>query len=93
MQHPRADVVPTTGPRVVAPGIAVLPPLPPMLFLGPIAEQALVVNLRGFGLVLITGCGHPRSNGSSASPSRFSPCPSAPWSAGRTCRSTRPTPR
>jgi 7,8-dihydropterin-6-yl-methyl-4-(beta-D-ribofuranosyl)aminobenzene 5'-phosphate synthase len=60
MQHPRADVIPTTGPRVVAPGIAVLPPLPRMLFLGPIAEQALVVNVRGFGLVLITGCGHPR---------------------------------
>jgi 7,8-dihydropterin-6-yl-methyl-4-(beta-D-ribofuranosyl)aminobenzene 5'-phosphate synthase len=31
-----------------------------MLFLGPIAEQALVVNVRGFGLVLITGCGHPQ---------------------------------
>jgi len=60
MLHPRADVILTTGPRVVAPGIAVLPPLPRMLFLGPIAEQALVVNVRGFGLVLITGCGHPR---------------------------------
>ncbi len=60
MQHPRAEVVATTGPRVVAPGIAVLPPLPRMLFLGPIAEQALVVNVRGFGLVLITGCGHPQ---------------------------------
>jgi 7,8-dihydropterin-6-yl-methyl-4-(beta-D-ribofuranosyl)aminobenzene 5'-phosphate synthase len=31
-----------------------------MLFwLGPIAEQALVVNVRGRGLVLVTGCGHP----------------------------------
>jgi 7,8-dihydropterin-6-yl-methyl-4-(beta-D-ribofuranosyl)aminobenzene 5'-phosphate synthase len=31
-----------------------------MLFwLGGIAEQALVVNVRGFGLVLISGCGHP----------------------------------
>lgn len=60
MQHPRADVVPTTAPRVVAPGMAVLPPLPRMLFwLGIIAEQALVVNVRGFGLVLISGCGHP----------------------------------
>ncbi len=31
-----------------------------MLFFGPVAEQALVVNIRGFGLVLITGCGHTR---------------------------------
>jgi 7,8-dihydropterin-6-yl-methyl-4-(beta-D-ribofuranosyl)aminobenzene 5'-phosphate synthase len=60
MQHSRAEVIPTTGPRVVAPGIAVLPPLPRMLFLGPVAEQALLVNVRGFGLVLISGCGHPR---------------------------------
>jgi 7,8-dihydropterin-6-yl-methyl-4-(beta-D-ribofuranosyl)aminobenzene 5'-phosphate synthase len=56
MQHPRAEVVPTTGPRVVAPGVAVLPPLPQMPFwLGYVSEQALVVNVRGFGLVVITG--------------------------------------
>ena len=60
MRHERADVVLTTGPRVIAPGIAVLPPLPRMLFWsGPVAEQALVVNVRGFGLVLVSGCGHP----------------------------------
>jgi 7,8-dihydropterin-6-yl-methyl-4-(beta-D-ribofuranosyl)aminobenzene 5'-phosphate synthase len=60
MSHDRAEVQPTTAPRVIAPGMAVLPPLPRMLFwLGPIAEQALVVNVRGFGLVLVTGCGHP----------------------------------
>jgi 7,8-dihydropterin-6-yl-methyl-4-(beta-D-ribofuranosyl)aminobenzene 5'-phosphate synthase len=59
MQHPRADVIATTAPRVVAPGMAVLPPLPRMLFLGYVTEQALVVNVRGFGLVLVTGCGHP----------------------------------
>jgi 7,8-dihydropterin-6-yl-methyl-4-(beta-D-ribofuranosyl)aminobenzene 5'-phosphate synthase len=61
MRHDRARVVRTAGPRVVAPGVAVLPPLPRMLFwLGPVAEQALVVNVRGFGLVLVTGCGHPQ---------------------------------
>jgi 7,8-dihydropterin-6-yl-methyl-4-(beta-D-ribofuranosyl)aminobenzene 5'-phosphate synthase len=60
MQHPRADVIPATGPQVIAPGLAVLPPLPRMLFWpGYITEQALVVNVRGFGLVLICGCGHP----------------------------------
>ena len=59
MTHDRADVIPVSGPRVIAPGVAVLPPLPAVVFLGPVAEQALVVNVRGFGLVLLTGCGHP----------------------------------
>jgi 7,8-dihydropterin-6-yl-methyl-4-(beta-D-ribofuranosyl)aminobenzene 5'-phosphate synthase len=60
MQHPRADIIPVMGPRVIAPGLAVLPPLPRMLFWpGYISEQALVVNVRGYGLVLISGCGHP----------------------------------
>ncbi len=27
---------------------------------GYVTEQALVVNVRGFGLVLVSGCGHPR---------------------------------
>ena len=60
MRHPRAEVVRTTAPQVVAPGVAVLPPLPAVLFaLGPVSEQALVINVRGFGLVVVTGCGHP----------------------------------
>ncbi len=60
MTHPRADVAVTTTPRVIAPGVALLPPLPRMLFWpGYITEQAMVVNVRGFGLVLISGCGHP----------------------------------
>lgn len=61
MHHPRADIAVTTGPRVIGTGMALLPPLPRMLFWpGYITEQALVVNVRGFGLVLISGCGHPR---------------------------------
>jgi 7,8-dihydropterin-6-yl-methyl-4-(beta-D-ribofuranosyl)aminobenzene 5'-phosphate synthase len=61
MRHDRADVVLTTGPTVIAPGIAVLPPLPANMFwFGPLTEQALVINVRSFGLVLVSGCGHPR---------------------------------
>jgi 7,8-dihydropterin-6-yl-methyl-4-(beta-D-ribofuranosyl)aminobenzene 5'-phosphate synthase len=61
IHHDRAAVMRTTGPRVIAPGVAVLPPLPRMLFwAGPVAEQGLVINVRGFGLLLVTGCGHPR---------------------------------
>lgn len=61
MTHPHADICVVDEARVIGPGVALLPPLPRMLFwLGPIAEQALVVNVRGLGLVVITGCGHPQ---------------------------------
>jgi 7,8-dihydropterin-6-yl-methyl-4-(beta-D-ribofuranosyl)aminobenzene 5'-phosphate synthase len=60
MRHDRAETLLTTGPRVIAPGMAVLPPLPRVLFwAGPVFEQALVINVRDFGLVLVSGCGHP----------------------------------
>jgi glyoxylase-like metal-dependent hydrolase (beta-lactamase superfamily II) len=32
MRHARAEIVVTEGPRVISPGVAVLPPLPRMLF-------------------------------------------------------------
>jgi 7,8-dihydropterin-6-yl-methyl-4-(beta-D-ribofuranosyl)aminobenzene 5'-phosphate synthase len=60
MTHPHADICVVDQARVIGPGVAVLPPLSRMLFwLGSIAEQALIVNVRGRGLILITGCGHP----------------------------------
>jgi 7,8-dihydropterin-6-yl-methyl-4-(beta-D-ribofuranosyl)aminobenzene 5'-phosphate synthase len=61
MHHPRADIVVTTDPRVIARAMAALSPLPRMLFwAGYITEQDLVGNVRRFGLVLISGCGHPQ---------------------------------
>jgi 7,8-dihydropterin-6-yl-methyl-4-(beta-D-ribofuranosyl)aminobenzene 5'-phosphate synthase len=80
MTHPRArTVTTTTAPRVIAPGIAVLPPLPQALFwLGPVHEQALIVNVRGFGLVLVSGCGHPPVERTSPSPNGFWTYPSKP---------------
>lgn len=60
MTHSRAEVVVTTAPTVIGPGIALLPPIPQALFwLGLTEEQGLIINVRGFGLVLISGCGHP----------------------------------
>ena len=60
MSGPTADTCVVDRARVIGPGVAVLPPLPAMLFwLGPVAEQALVVHVRDRGLVLISGCGHP----------------------------------
>src|SRR6266566_785042 len=47
---PRADAIPTTAPTVIAPGMAVLPPPPSMLFWpGYITEQALVVTSAASG--------------------------------------------
>ncbi len=48
------------APCVLAPGVATLGPLPRALFLmGYTLEQALAINVRGKGLVLLVGCGHP----------------------------------
>jgi 7,8-dihydropterin-6-yl-methyl-4-(beta-D-ribofuranosyl)aminobenzene 5'-phosphate synthase len=47
-------------PRILAPSIATLGPLPRALFLmGYVQEQALAINVQGKGLVLLVGCGHP----------------------------------
>tara|TARA_B100001939_G_scaffold241968_1_gene209395 strand:+ start:53218 stop:54369 length:1152 start_codon:yes stop_codon:yes gene_type:complete len=42
----------------ILPGIATTGGIPRQLFIGYIEEQALVINVRGKGLVLIVGCGH-----------------------------------
>ena len=93
MRHPRADVAVTAGPTVIAPGMAVLPPLPRMLFwAGSISEQVLVVNVRGFGLVLISGCGHPPIERILGITERVLDVPIRAVSAGCTCRCTPQAP-
>ncbi len=48
------------GPRVIGAGIASSGPLARSLFLmGLTEEQALLARVRGKGLVVFTGCGHP----------------------------------
>jgi 7,8-dihydropterin-6-yl-methyl-4-(beta-D-ribofuranosyl)aminobenzene 5'-phosphate synthase len=61
LTHRAAEVRVTTRATVLAPGVALLPPLPAALFWDgrPVLEQALAVNVRGVGLVLVSGCGHP----------------------------------
>lgn len=49
-----------TGPQLLAAGIGTTGPLSRSLFfLGMVEEQALLIRVRGRGLVIITGCGHP----------------------------------
>jgi 7,8-dihydropterin-6-yl-methyl-4-(beta-D-ribofuranosyl)aminobenzene 5'-phosphate synthase len=61
LTHPTAEVRVTTRATIPAPGIALLPPLPAALFWDgrPGLEQALAVNVRDLGLVVVSGCGHP----------------------------------
>src|SRR5215471_16263946 len=81
MRHPRAEVVVTTGPTVIGPGMAVLPPLPRMLFwIGYVTEQVLVVNVAGFGLVLIGGLHLPvHAAGTPLVPQAILGNPRPPW--------------
>ena len=60
MTHPTATVEVVAGPRKLAEGVGSTGPMTRALWLmGPIAEQALLVNVDGKGLVMIVGCGHP----------------------------------
>ncbi len=48
------------APRILAPGIATTGPLPRALFvMGYVQEQALAIHVKGKGMMLLIGCGHP----------------------------------
>jgi 7,8-dihydropterin-6-yl-methyl-4-(beta-D-ribofuranosyl)aminobenzene 5'-phosphate synthase len=60
MTHPSATVEVITGPRKIAEGVASTGPITRAIWLmGPISEQALLVDVKGKGVVMIVGCGHP----------------------------------
>jgi len=59
MTYPGLSPICTTGPNIIGPGIATIGTIPRQLFLvGWIEEQALAVNVKGKGIVIIVGCGH-----------------------------------
>ncbi len=59
LSNPRAHVIVTDGPQIIAPGLASLGPIPRQLFFfGWTPEQSLAINVEGKGIVLIIGCGH-----------------------------------
>ena len=58
LKYPDVQVSLLSQPQRLFSGIATTGPIPRSLFIGRIEEQALVVNVRGKGLVLIVGCGH-----------------------------------
>ncbi len=60
MTHPTAKIEVVDRPRLIAPGIATLGPIPRQLFwFGWTPEQSLAIDVEGKGVVLIIGCGHP----------------------------------
>ncbi len=61
MTHPTADVIVNQTPTILHKGIFISEPLPSMLyFMGRTPEQALIVNIKNKGLVVIVGCGHQK---------------------------------
>lgn len=58
LSYPGSDVQTISSPMALLPGIASTGPISRRLFIGQIDEQALVINLKGKGLVAIVGCGH-----------------------------------
>ncbi len=60
LSNPTSPVTIVDEPRIIAPGVASIGPIPrQMFFLGWTVEQSLAVNVEGKGFVLIIGCGHP----------------------------------
>ena len=60
LSNPTADIIVSREPRVIAPGVAVTGVIPRQLFLiGWSPEQSIAVNVKGKGVVVIIGCGHP----------------------------------
>jgi len=61
INHPTADIVINNCPTLLNKGILLTDPLPAMLFfMGRTLEQAIVINLKNKGLVVIVGCGHQK---------------------------------
>lgn len=58
MTYPGLEVQTVESPRALSNGVASTGPIPRRLFIGQVDEQALVINLEGYGLVVIVGCGH-----------------------------------
>lgn len=59
MNHPTAKIQQIKDPEIIANGIASIGSIRnPMFFFGEAIEQALAINVKGKGIVIIVGCGH-----------------------------------
>ncbi|MDX2136011.1 MAG: MBL fold metallo-hydrolase [Saprospiraceae bacterium] len=58
MTYPGQKPVTTQVPQILDSGIATIGTIPAELIIGKIDEQALAINLKGKGILLIVGCSH-----------------------------------
>lgn len=59
MTYPDLDPVCSKEPTIIGPGVVTIGTIPRQLFMvGWTEEQALAVNVKGKGIVIIVGCGH-----------------------------------
>lgn len=58
MKYPGLEPTHTPKPTKIAKGVATIGVINNPIFLNAIAEQALAINVKGKGIVIISGCGH-----------------------------------
>jgi len=58
LTYPNQPVQVVAQPRALLPGVASTGPIPRRLMLGRVDEQALIIHIKGRGLVAMVGCGH-----------------------------------
>ena len=58
LDMPEHTVMEIAQPAVLGKGVASLGPISRALFIGPVDEQAMILNVRNYGLVAVVGCGH-----------------------------------
>ena len=59
MTYPGQKPITTQTPQRLAAGIATTGTIPAELIIGKIDEQALAINIKGKGILLVVGCSHP----------------------------------
>jgi 7,8-dihydropterin-6-yl-methyl-4-(beta-D-ribofuranosyl)aminobenzene 5'-phosphate synthase len=58
LSYPGLPVQVISGPTPLLPGVASAGPIPRVLMMGRVDEQALVIHVEDKGLVVVVGCGH-----------------------------------
>ena len=58
LDMPEHTVMEVAQPAVLGEGVASLGPIRRALFIGPVDEQAMILDVRDYGLVAVVGCGH-----------------------------------
>ena len=58
LDMPEHTVMEIAQPAILGEGLASLGPIRRALFIGPVDEQAMILDVRDYGLVAVVGCGH-----------------------------------